>query len=121
MRDDQRIRLQALQEELVDVLIEEIDPKMWPGAGKSGDEMTNEDRGNRYWMKKNGAMTMVLVNDIAKTMANTKEALGRDPYSGKEIDDRIEQAERGAQKKLEAALTKQQAQQFSTRKHGAAH
>ena len=34
MREDQKKRLEALSEKLIDVVLEEADPDFWPGAGQ---------------------------------------------------------------------------------------
>ncbi|MCY1197253.1 hypothetical protein D9M72_86150 [compost metagenome] len=57
MRQDQFERLIALQEKLVDVLLEEMDPELWPGSGLAPGAMDQQTRGDRYWCKKNVAAT----------------------------------------------------------------
>ncbi len=57
MRQDQFERLVALQEKLVDVLLDELDPEKWPGAGLTPGAMDQQTRGDRYWCKKNVAAT----------------------------------------------------------------
>lgn len=99
MRDDQIVRLQALTERLGEVVINEIDPHNWPGHGKTPSELTQEERGNRYWCKKNAAATMTLLLktvNIAGIMNRQKPA----PDAGAEIDEldgEIAAAEREAQ------------------------
>ena len=61
MRDDQMVRLQALSERLGEVVIQELDPHNWPGAEKVPAELTQQERGDRYWCKKNAAATMTLL------------------------------------------------------------
>lgn len=61
MRPDQYERLQTLNEELTDVLIAEADPATWPGADTPAREMTKEQRGDRYWVKKNAFATVSLI------------------------------------------------------------
>lgn len=51
MRDDQITRLQALSERLGEVVITEVDPQNWPGADKGPTELTQQERGDRYWCK----------------------------------------------------------------------
>lgn len=57
MTQDQFERLVALQEKLVDVLLDELDPENWPGAGLAPAAMDQKTRGDRYWCKKNAAAT----------------------------------------------------------------
>lgn len=99
MRDDQITRLQALSERLGEVVINEVDPNNWPGDGKTPAELTQEERGNRYWCKKNAAATMTLllkVVNIAGVMNRQKPA----PDAGHaidELDGELAAAEREAQ------------------------
>ena len=104
MRLDQIARLQALSENLAEVVIDEADPATWPGAGKAAAELTQEERGNRYWSKKNAAATMTLlvkVMNITATLAKDKEpSIGEEE---RELDDEVAQAERQAMALLDRA------------------
>lgn len=102
MKPDQRNRLEALQEKIAEVLIEEMNPDNWAGAGIIPALMDKEQRGNRYFDKKNAAMTAVIYMDNAKLLENTKAALGRDPYKDNELDKKIQKAEQDADKLLES-------------------
>lgn len=86
MRDDQIVRLQALTERLGEVVINEIDPHNWPGADKKPGELTQQERGDRYWCKKNAAATMTLLLktvNIAGILNRNKPA----PDAGTAIDE----------------------------------
>ena len=99
MRDDQVTRLQALSERLGEVVITEVDPHNWPGAEKRPAELTQQERGDRYWCKRNAAATMTLllkVVNIAGIMNRQKPA----PDAGHavdELDGELAAAEREAQ------------------------
>ena len=102
MRDDQIYRLQLLSENLADVVITEVDPTGWPGAGKTPAELTQEERGNRYWSKKNAAATMTLLLKVV----NIAGIMGRGTKPGDtspedELDNELAAAERQAQAMLE--------------------
>lgn len=103
MRDDQIVRLQALTERLGEVVITEVDPHQWPGADKPPAELTQQERGDRYWCKKNAAATMTLllkVVNIAGILNRQKPA----PDAGAEVDEldgEIAAAEREAQAIIE--------------------
>jgi hypothetical protein len=58
MRQDQYEKLQGLTEKLADVLIDELNPEEWPGAGVKPANMDRDTRGDRYWCKKNAAATL---------------------------------------------------------------
>lgn len=118
MREDQRIRLEEINERLVDVLLDEADPDNWPGAGILPADMSKEDRGDRYWSKKNAAMTTVLIADNMKLLVNTKEALGRDPLEAPEMDDVIDRAEQKAAKRLKEIAEKTGHAAFADRTYG---
>ncbi|MGY5330382.1 hypothetical protein [Pseudomonas protegens] len=103
MRDDQIVRLQALTERLGEVVINEIDPHNWPGADKLPGDLTQQERGDRYWCKKNAAATMTL---LLKTV-NIAGILNRQkpsPDAGAaidELDGELAAAEREAQAIIE--------------------
>lgn len=61
MRDDQYVRFKKLAEDLVEVVIGELNPETWSGAGQTLAEMSKEDRGDRYWAKKNANQTLTIV------------------------------------------------------------
>jgi len=96
MRQDQIERLQDLEERLIDVYLDEADPANWPGVGTMGDQLTKEQRGDRYWEKKNAIATVALAQETRKLIANDKQSLGRDPYGETEMDRRIQDAEKRA-------------------------
>lgn len=103
MRDDQIVRLQALTERLGEVVISEIDPHNWPGADKLPGDLTQQERGDRYWCKKNAAATMTLLLktvNIAGILNRNKPA----PDAGAaidELDGELAAAEREAQAIIE--------------------
>ncbi len=102
MRLDQIARLQELSVGLADVVINEADPSTWPGAGKAASDLTQEERGNRYWSKKNAAASMTLlvkVMNITSTLTKDKDPSLNDQE--KELDQEVAQAERQALALLE--------------------
>lgn len=103
MRPDQIERLKALSEGLADVVISEADPAMWPGAGKDAADLTKDERGNRYWSKKNAAATMTL---LVKVMSIAGHVQGGTLPSGtteEDLEDIQAKAEREATALLERA------------------
>lgn len=64
MRQDQYERIIALEEELVDVFLNEANPKLWPGSTIPIDKQDKAMRGDRYWHKKNAVATIALVSRI---------------------------------------------------------
>jgi hypothetical protein len=57
MRPDQIQRLQDLSESLADRFIDEADPSGWPGGGMLPADMSQQERGDSYWCKKNAMAT----------------------------------------------------------------
>ncbi|WP_286975756.1 hypothetical protein [Pseudomonas sp.] len=104
MREDQLTKLQNLSEGLADVVISETDPAGWPGAGKPLSELTKDERGDRYWTKKNAAATMTLllkVVNISNLLAGNRKPPAADQEQ--ELDDELAAAEREAVALLERA------------------
>lgn len=60
MREDQYLKLQGLHAKLVDVALNEADPDNWSGQGIPAKDLTQQDRGDRYWCKKNAVATISL-------------------------------------------------------------
>lgn len=97
MRDDQRQRLAELSEKLTEVVLEEADPAAWPGQGKTVADMSPDERGDRYWCKKNATASISLLLRVQQVIENTPEALGRgQPLRDPEIDNEVKRAERQA-------------------------
>lgn len=61
MYEDYRTRLTALSDKLTRVVIEEADPDNWSGSKKPVKELTKDERGDRYWDKKNAAASLTLL------------------------------------------------------------
>ena len=108
MRPDQKKRIEDLTEKLADQFIFEADPTEWSGNGVAPAEMSQEDRGNRYWCKKNAMATggvLRFAMDIAK-----HDAMGAgtvDPEEAeREFDDKINDAEKRAKAAVNRALSK---------------
>lgn len=118
MRDDQRQRLEEINELLVDVLLDEADPRVWPGYGMDQRDLSKDERGDRYWSKKNAAMTTVLIGSNLKLIENTKESLGRDPYKEPEMDGVIDRAEAAAAKRIDEIVNKAGYKEFTERARG---
>ena len=106
MTPEQTEKLREIQERIADVLLQEMDPDNWAGAGVIPAEMSKEERGNRYFDKKSAATTAVIYLGNEKLLANTKEALGRDPYKDDELDEKVAQATKDADKLLKKLRAK---------------
>ncbi len=113
MRQDQYERLQALQEKLMDVFLDEADPDGWPGVGIEPRNMDKATRGDRVWCKKDAAGTAVLIMK-AMSMTGMIQRGGPDgttlPPEGApepdDIEDAIQAAEREAAKVLANVQTR---------------
>lgn len=110
MRMDQLQRLQALSEGMAEVVISEMDTANWPGAGKPLAEITKEERGDRYWCKKNAAASLTLLMKLLSVTgmvarANSGMMTPEAPAEGEQedLDRTIAEAERKAEAMLKRA------------------
>lgn len=53
-----------MNDKRTDTVLIETDPDNWPGAGKAIDKHTKQERGDRYWSKKNAAATLTLLTKM---------------------------------------------------------
>ena len=126
MRSDQYQRLQALEEQLLDVFIFEADPTKWPGHGIEPANMDQKTRGDRYWCKRNPAATLVIVTKVQALVHQTQNfGAMRDGESQNEVaeqedelDKDIAAAEREAQKLMTELQTGKRKAEFDRRVHG---
>lgn len=104
MREDQIQRLKELSERLADAFIFEADPDNWPGAGLKPCDMTQEERGNRYWSKKDAAATATILNKAItlqiRPEAHIAGVLGASNDDGDELDKLIKEAEKKGRAQL---------------------
>lgn len=104
MRPDQLIRLAELSEKLADVVLEESDPAEWPGANTPLAALTQQERGDRYWCKKNAAATFSLLERTASLLADVK-TVGNDRHKDDDdLDKQIQAKEKEAAKMLERVM-----------------
>lgn len=104
MRPDQLQRLQELSEKLADVVLEEADPETWPGAGVPLADMSNEQRGNRYWAKKNAAATFALLERTTSLLTDAKDLRNNRPEDDADMEKQIAAKEREASKLLDKVM-----------------
>lgn len=124
MRDDQYIKLQSLSEKLTDTLFDEIDPDVWPAAGKKPAELTKDERGDRYWSKKNAAATLTLITKVGSLI---NLAQSRNPAAGAsgetadpevDIDKEIAAAEKEAAARMDELAKQREKREFLKRAVG---
>ena len=106
MREDQYQKLAELQEKLADACIDEADPELWPGAGKLSSKMTKEERGDRYWCKKNAAATLTLLNKVITLGTRPDLNPGQTPSPSDDEEDELDKSIAAAEKKAEGQLLK---------------
>lgn len=109
----QRKKLEAIRHRLVDVAIEETDPKGWIDEGKAqarAEELTIEGhakdaakllsswKGERYWEKKNANATIALILRVDELLADDEGAA----KTGNDEKKQIKQAEEEAERRLRA-------------------
>ena len=125
MRQDQYERLQALEENLLDVFIDEATPSEWPGYGMKIAAMDAQTRGDRYWVKKNAAAAGILVNRVAcmigtaQTFGGTTAAAdGEAATAERQMDAEIASAEREAEKLIRDMQSGATKRAFDRKVHG---
>lgn len=118
MRPDQLKRLQDLTEKLADVVLEEADPATWPGAGIKSAEWTQQERGDRYWQKKNAAATFMLLSKADEIIQRRSAAKSPDEDAGEDLDRTIAHAEKEAARALERIQAGAGKAAFDRRTHG---
>ncbi|HFZ1920621.1 TPA: hypothetical protein ACIJX2_000038 [Serratia marcescens] len=109
MHEDYKTRLTALCDKLTDVAITESNPDNWPGAGKAQKDFTQEERGDRYWEKKNAAATLTLLVKLHSLIGmHARGGVPADPASNAEAEanNQIAKAEKEAQRIVDRALSK---------------
>jgi hypothetical protein len=72
MRLDQYQKLQALQEKLLDVFLDEAEPTTWPGRGLKLGEMDAKTRGDLYWVRKTAASALLLADRVSAAVGRVQ-------------------------------------------------
>lgn len=99
---DQLNKLKQLADRMVAVVIAEGDPNTWAGAGKNLSEMSEAERGDRYWCKKNANQAITTAVKL-ETLVALYERRGSTPNGGKvdDVNDKVIKFEQAAKKRLE--------------------
>ena len=120
MRQDQFDRLVSLTEKLTDQVLLDIDTANWTASGTLPKDMTQGDRGDAYWCRKNAmASTALLLRLYSITGAIQRANTNPGDSGGAEVtpaedetagllDKEIDAAEREARKLLDKALKRGQ-------------
>ena len=106
MRPDQLQRIADLSEKLAEVVLEEADPDTWPGAGVPLAEMSNEQRGNRYWAKKNAAASVSLLERTTSLLTDAQDLRNNRPEDDVDMEKQIAAREKEATKLLNKVMSK---------------
>lgn len=103
MRPDQFKRLAQLEEVFIDVLIDESG-RLIENISQDPGLNDKELRSERFMLKTHASATAKLVANFQKLQENTRAALGRLPFSEREMDGEIKSAEAKAQEVLARAM-----------------
>jgi hypothetical protein len=120
MRPDQIERLKELSEKLADHFLMEADPVEWPGGGSPPSSMTQQERGDSYWCKKNAMATGGVLRytlDIVKSHS-TPGSAADDTDPDADMDKKIREAERRASAAVNQAIDKARKRNFDIKTHG---
>lgn len=95
-------KLKQLSDKMVGLVIAEADPDTWAGANKKLDEMSVEERGDRYWCKKNANQVITTAVKL-ETLIALYERKGATPKEGlaEDLTNKVIQFENAAKKRLE--------------------
>lgn len=106
-RPDQIARLEALHEQMIEVVLLDADPAGWPAFGKQPMDMTQQERGDAYWCRKLAAASISLAERLASLLTDAAELdPNGKPHVRPELEAEIAQAERRAAKAVDQALAK---------------
>lgn len=106
MRPDQLIRIAELSEKLAEVVLEESDPDTWPGAGVTLAAMSIEERGNRYWSKKNAAASFSLLERTTSLLTDAQDLRNNRKEDDSDMEKQIAAREKEATKLLNKVMSK---------------
>lgn len=131
MRPDQYQRLMALDETLMDVFLEEVNPDNWEGSKIPIDQQDSKIRGNRYWHKRNASATLTLVVKVntmvgilQRNMSEGDKGLTVEERESKyedDLDAEIRASEKEADKLLKKIQDPATRQEFLDRTLGKSH
>jgi hypothetical protein len=100
MRQDQYEKLQALEEQLTDVFLNEAAPAKWPGAGSEPANWDQQTRGDRYWCKKNAVATMSLIGRVGHLVQRIQMNAGDTPLPAGPSEEQPEDEEATLDKEI---------------------
>lgn len=109
-QNDYLTRLTSLSDKLLNVAIEECNPDNWQSANKRIKDLTVEERGNRYWDKKNaaGSLTILIKVQSLIGMQGRQKPGEQSKGAGKDddVEGQIKKAEKEVEKILDRVLNK---------------
>jgi len=120
MRPDQLQRLQDLTEKLADRFLIEADPDEWPGSGTGPADLSQQERGDAYWCKKNAMATGGVLRYTLDLVKSHQSPTGNaDPVEqDADLDRKIKDAEKRAAAAVNRALDKARKRTFDAKTHG---
>lgn len=90
MREDQKARLDEIEELLTEEFLIEADPREWPGYGQPPANWTSEERGNRHWTKKNAIGTAATLRSLQDLIDRHNKNASSDPETQDGRNDDLE-------------------------------
>lgn len=109
MREDQKARLDEIEELLAEEFLAEADPREWPGFGTPPADWTREQRGDRQWIKKNAIGTAATLRSLHDLIDRHNKNASADPETQEERDDDLDKHIRKYEAEAAKLLDKVQA------------
>lgn len=99
MTPAQIAKLNALTDKLVDVVVVEADPDNWTGGNLLPEALSRDERGDRYWCKKNAAATLAVLTRV-ESLTQRAGASSGGAEDDPDVSREIAAAEKLAEKRL---------------------
>lgn len=117
MRPDQIERLKDLAEKLADRFLLEADPDEWPGGSASPSDMSQQERGDSYWCKKNAMATGGVLRYTLDITKSHEVPSGDSIDPDADLDKKIREAERRSALAVSRVIDKAKKRSFDAKTH----
>jgi hypothetical protein len=106
MTPEQRERLKAIGDRLIEQTIMDADPDNWSGAGQTLAAMDKDVRGDALWCRKIAVQTVMLMTKVEQLATDPAGALGKGHPKDDDMARAIVRAEAEAERLMERVQKK---------------